>query len=121
MKDTKKRMEIFSTYDYCGIARHLKKMAKRGWMLAEIGNYTWTYKRCDPCDARFAVTYFPEASAFDPEPGEDQQTYIEYCEEAGWELCACSAKMQVQKVRSILVGKESFRFLLPIIQRILLR
>ncbi len=95
MKDTKKRMEIFSTYDYCGIARHLKKMAKRGWMLAEIGNYTWTYKRCDPCDARFAVTYFPEASAFDPEPGEDQQTYIAYCEEAGWELCACSAKMQV--------------------------
>ncbi len=95
MKDTKRRMEIFSTYDYCGIQRHLTKMAKRGWMLTEIGNFTWIYRRCEPCDARFAVTYFPEASAFDPEPGEDQRTYIEYCEEAGWELCASSAKMQV--------------------------
>lgn len=95
MKDTKKRMEIFSPYDTCGIVRHLTRMAKRGWMLREIGNYTWTYVRCAPADVRFAVTYFPEASAFDPEPGEDQQTYIEYCEEAGWELCAASAKMQV--------------------------
>lgn len=95
MKDTRRRLEIFSTYDYCGIQRHLTKMAKRGWMLMEMGNYTWKYRRCEPSDERFAVTYFPEASAFDPEPGEDQRTYIEYCEEAGWELCACSAKMQV--------------------------
>lgn len=95
MKDTKRRMEIFSLYDYCGIQRHLTKMAKRGWMLMEIGNFTWKYRRCEPCDTRFAVTYFPQASAFDPEPGEDQRTYIEYCEEAGWKLCAASAKMQV--------------------------
>ncbi|MBQ8368739.1 MAG: DUF2812 domain-containing protein [Clostridia bacterium] len=95
MKDTKKRMEIFSTYDFSGIVRHLTKMARRGWMLEEIGNYTWKYRRCEPADVRFAVTYFPQASAFDPEPGEDQQTYIDYCEEAGWELCASAAKMQV--------------------------
>lgn len=95
MKDTKRRMEIFSPYDYCGIRRHLTKMAKRGWMIEECGNFTWTYRRCEPCDVRFAVTYFPEASAFDPEPGEDQRTYIEYCEEAGWELCTTTAKMQI--------------------------
>ena len=40
MKDTKRRMEVFSPYDYCGIRRHLTKMAKRGWMIEEIGNYT---------------------------------------------------------------------------------
>ena len=71
MKDTRRRLEIFSTYDYCGIQRHLTKMAKRGWMLMEMGNYTWKYRRCEPSAERFAVTYFPEASAFDPEPGED--------------------------------------------------
>ena len=33
MKNTMRRMENITFYDPAGIARHLEKMAARGWML----------------------------------------------------------------------------------------
>ena len=38
MKTTKRRMEFFSFYNHTGIATHLAKMAKKGWMIESITN-----------------------------------------------------------------------------------
>ena len=32
MKDTKRRFEAFSFFDYTGIAMHLSKMAEKDWL-----------------------------------------------------------------------------------------
>ncbi len=33
MRETKYRIEHFAFYDHSGIARHLERMAEKGWML----------------------------------------------------------------------------------------
>ena len=68
MLRTKRRMEFFAFYDDQGIARHLERMAQKGWLIERINNYFWTYRKIEPQRLRFAVTYFPEASDFNPGP-----------------------------------------------------
>lgn len=94
MKDVKRRLETFSLYDRAGIERHLAKMAEQGWMLEKIG-LLWTYRRIEPQILTFSVCYFPEASVFDPEPSEGQQTFYDFCEHTGWILAAANAQLQV--------------------------
>ena len=57
MKETKRRMERLSFYDHTGIAAHLEKMAAKGWMLDKIGAYLWRYRRTEPKQLAFAVSY----------------------------------------------------------------
>ena len=95
MLRTKRRMEFFAFYDDQGIARHLEWMAQKGWLIERINNYFWTYRKAQPQQLRFAVTYFPEASDFNPGPTENQQTFLEYCESAGWQFAAQWCQMQI--------------------------
>ena len=93
----KKKWELpfYSFYDVKGMERHLEKLAARGWMLEKLGNYGWTYVRCEPKQVHFTVTYYPKASAFDPEPTEGQQTFEEFCGHSGWQLVGSNAKLMV--------------------------
>ena len=95
MKAKKRRMERFIFYDYNGIAAHLEKMAASGWMLEEITSLFWVYRRIEPADFKFTVTYFSEASEFNPYPTENQQVFLDYCEKAGWTLVTEWAQMQI--------------------------
>ena len=96
MKDTKRElMPLYSYYDRTGIAAHLTDMAAKGWMLEKLGPWSWRYRRAEPKKLRFAVTYFPAASQFDPGPSEGLETYREYCAAAGWVLAADSAQVQI--------------------------
>ena len=94
MKDVKRRVETFSLYDRAGIERHLAKMAEQGWLLEKIG-LLWSYRRIEPKKLAFSVCYFPQATAFDPEPTEGQQTFYDLCRHTGWTLAASSAWFQV--------------------------
>ena len=95
MKDKKKRLEIISFYDHTGTEKHLEEMAAKGWLLEKISNGLWCYRRIKPQSLKFAVTFFPKASDFDPKPSESQQTFVDYCAESGWKLAGLSAQMQV--------------------------
>lgn len=95
MRETKREYKFFSFYDFAGIQAHLEAMAARGWMLEAVGTWFWRYRRETPRQVRFAVTYFPQASEFDPRPLEGQQVLADYCAEAGWEPVAQSAQMQI--------------------------
>lgn len=95
MRERKRRVESFAFYDSTGIEKHLASMAAKGWQLEKITSWFWRYRRCEPQRLRYAVTYFPGASEFDPAPGPDQQTYLDYCEEAGWTPVARWAQMQI--------------------------
>lgn len=95
MRETKRRLEVFSFYDRTGLERHLQDMAARGWLLEKIGQFLWTYRRTEPRALTFSVCYFPKASAFDPGPSEEQETFYDFCTHTGWVLAASSAQLQV--------------------------
>ncbi len=95
MKDRIRRLETFSFYDRTGIEAHLKRMAEKGWMISEITTLGWIYKRVEPKPLTFAVSYYPKASEFDPEPTEGQNVYHDLSAQTGWQFVCSSAQMQV--------------------------
>lgn len=94
MKDTKRRIEWFAFFDRCGMERHLEKMAEQGWMLSKLTGFYWQYRRITPAKLHFAITYFEEASIFDPVLPAGQEAYLAYCQKAGWHLAANAAQFQ---------------------------
>ncbi len=95
MNDTKRRIEIFSFFNQNGIRDHLEKMAQKGWMIEKLTNFGWIYRPIEPKKIRFAVSYYPKASEFDPEPSEEQKTFHDFCAHTGWELACASAQLQI--------------------------
>ena len=95
MEKTKRRLETFSFYDRTGLEAHLARMAEKGWLLEKIGSFFWTYRKIEPKTLTFSVTYFPEASQFDPGPSEEQEAFYDLCAHSGWQLAAASAQLQV--------------------------
>lgn len=95
MKNTKRRFEQFQIYDYTGIEIHLNQMAERGWKLHKITPFYWEYKRMEPQQITYTVTYFSEASEFNPYPTMNQHIFHEYCKKAGWDLVTEWAQMQI--------------------------
>lgn len=95
MKDTRRRMEVYPFYHHTGIEAHLEKMAEKGWMLERISNRGWHYRRIEPKKLHFCISYYPKASEFDPEPSEEQKTFLEFCAHTGWTLVCTTAQMQI--------------------------
>ncbi len=96
MKRKKYReLNLYSYYDFSGMARHLEDMARQGWQLENIGSQFWTYRRCPPTEMRYAVVYFEKASDLDTAPLQEQQDFWEMCRTAGWELAASRGVMQI--------------------------
>lgn len=95
MRKTKLRMEPYSFFDHTGISAHLERMARKGWMIDKIANYGWRYRLMEPKAVHFAVSYYPKASEFDPEPSEDQKIFHDFCAHTGWKLACTSAQMQI--------------------------
>ena len=96
MKRKKYReLNLYSYYDFSGMARHLEEMARQGWQLENIGSQFWTYRRCPPTEMRYAVVYFEKASDLDTAPLQEQQDFWEMCRTAGWELAASRGVMQI--------------------------
>lgn len=82
----------FNWYDLTdgeAAAARLERMHEKGWHLESTAFGGWRFRRGEREKVRYAVTYFPEASVYDPGPTEGQLTYADYCAQAGWEfVCA---------------------------------
>lgn len=95
MRSTKYRMENLTLYDYRRVEEHLSTMAAKGWRLESVGARLWKYRRAEPARVRYAVTYIPDASQFNPGPTEGQQALEELCGAAGWEKVTDWFQMQI--------------------------
>lgn len=93
-RETKWELSLFQANDMDAIAGHFEKMEAKGWRLEDIDNWGYRYRRVEPGKVRYAAACFPDASVYDPAPTEGQETYIEYCRAAGWELAAVYGPMQ---------------------------
>ena len=95
MRQTKRVMTQFCFYDRTGIEKMLEKQAARGWMLESIGQLSWNYRRTEPKQVHFAVTYYPNASMFDPYPTVGEEMYQEFVSHSGWRFVASNAQLQI--------------------------
>ena len=95
MKTWKRTFANVSFFDKEAIEKKLEDMAAKGWMIAKAGNLFWTYGKIPPQKRRFAVTYFPGASEFDPKPSEKQLEKEDLCAQDGWELVLRWDAMQI--------------------------
>ena len=95
MKTLKRTIANFSFFDKQAIEKKLEEMAARGWMVAKAGSLFWTYTKIPPQKLHFAVTYFPGASEFDPQPSEKQLEKEELCAQDGWKLVLRWDAMQI--------------------------
>lgn len=93
-RDRKRQLSWYQPDDTEAIARHLERMAGKGWLLEKVDNWIFTYRRAQPARVRYTVTFFPEASVFDPGLTRGQETYADYCQAAGWELAAAYGPIQ---------------------------
>ena len=93
-RDRKRQLNWYQANDNEAVARHLERMAARGWLLEKAGNWGWTYRRAEPAQVRYCVTFFPDASVFDPALTRGQETYIDYCAAAGWEFVSAYGPVQ---------------------------
>lgn len=95
MANYKYQISIYNLFDYAGVEKHLEKMAAKGWQFDSIGSFCWKYKKAEPAQLKYSVTYIPETSEFDPEPLEKQKDMEAYCEEAGWKKAGNWLQMQI--------------------------
>lgn len=95
MREVKRVFTNFSFYDPQTIQKKLEEMAARGWMIRRAGNLFWTFEKIPPQKLRFAVTYFPGASEFDPRPSEKQLDKEAFCAQDGWKLVLRWDAMQI--------------------------
>ena len=94
MRNKKFGMTWYQANDTAAMERKLEQMAEKGWLLEKVTNWGWHYRRGEPCAAKYAVTYFPDASVFDGAPTAGQETYADYCAAAGWEFVSAYGPMQ---------------------------
>ena len=95
MNEKKRRCMGWSYYDQEAIETMLEKTASQGWMLEKAGSIWWTFRKTEPRHLHFAVTYFPDASEFDPGPTDGQLTKEEFCGMDGWVLVTRWGAMQI--------------------------
>lgn len=95
MKDTKRQIVRCAFYDQTAMQKQFEKMAAEGWLIDKISAYFWTYRRIEPTDLHITVTYFPNASEFDPGPSESQQIMEEFAARDGWKLLTRWGQIQV--------------------------
>ncbi len=95
MKDVKYQLELFALYDKDAVEEKMTKMAANGWLVESPGNFLWKYRKIEPQKLQFCVTYFPDASEFDPAPTEGQQLMEEFAAKDGWKIAARFGQMQI--------------------------
>ncbi len=93
-REKKRELALFQANDMDAVARHFEKMEAKGWRLESIDSWGYHYRRVQPGQARYTAACFPDASVYDPAPTEGQETYIDYCRAAGWELAGAFGPMQ---------------------------
>ncbi len=95
MKNTVKRLISFRMNHYKDIELKLEKMAEKGLFLEKIGTYLWTFRKAEPKKVRYTVTYFSEASIFNPTLTENQKKFHDLAKEKGWNFVAEFNQMQI--------------------------
>ena len=95
MKNKVKKFMLVRFDQYTDIELKLETMAKKGLFLEKARGMFWTFKKGEPKNLKYTVTYFPEASIFNPTITHNQQRYFNDAKESGWNIVAEFNQMQI--------------------------
>ncbi len=95
MKSSVIRLFRFNFNHYEIIEEKLEEYALKGLFLEKIGTTFWYFKKDTPKKLHYTVTYFTEASYFNPTTTVNQNTYHEIAKQAGWNFVCELHQMQV--------------------------
>ena len=95
MKDTKRQMIRYAFYDQSALQTHFEEMAEKGWLIEKVNSFFFQFRRITPQKLHFCVTYFPDASEFDPAPSEKQRMMEAFAAKDGWKLLTRWGQMQI--------------------------
>ena len=73
----------FEIWDSETLEQYLNEMAKKGWLLKNIGNIHLTFEKTDKRNFKYNVD--PLRKDFIVGDYLDRYSYIEYCKERNWE------------------------------------
>ncbi|MFA9397858.1 MAG: DUF2812 domain-containing protein [Clostridiaceae bacterium] len=85
---------LFQLHEFTAVEEFLAKMAMNGWMLDEVKRCKFIFTHCEPVELKFSVKIFDKASEFDSFKCDENLTYIDYCEKAGWQYIGNNGKLQ---------------------------
>lgn len=95
MKERKYEINRYALYDYQEIEEHLSAMAAKGWIIEHMNQLVWRYRRIEPQEMEFSVTYDLERNLYEPIPSERQIKLQEISELGGWEFVTDWTMMMV--------------------------
>lgn len=94
-RQTVKKWLTFQYNHYADLQQKLEKFASEGLFLEKIGAYRWTFRKGEPKNVHYTVTFFAKASVFSPKPSDEQETYYDYAEATGWNFVSEYGQMQI--------------------------
>lgn len=86
MGKTVRKFVNFIYNDYISMEEKLNRFANRGLFLEKASGAFWKFRKGEPKDLKYAITYFSDSSFFDSENSESLKSYIEYGKEYGYEF-----------------------------------
>lgn len=95
MRDKVKKVINFRFDRYRDAELKLEKLAAKGLFLEECGAYFWTFRKGEPKNLKYTVTYFSEGSVFNPDFTDNQQMFFDYANAAGWNFVTQFNQMQI--------------------------
>ena len=95
MSEYKRKPLNFLPFDYEYLEEKFRNMAKDGWILEDVGTFFWKFRKGAPCDMKYSVVYFPNASAYDPDESDLKKEFAQFCEGTGWKRVCGKGKMQI--------------------------
>lgn len=97
MKNVKYILNDNNLYDYHRLQEKLTRFAADGWHLEKISNCFWKFRRGEKKQVRYEIIYAAEASVYNSRPTEDEEALADLCAQAGWELAASVAQVQIYR------------------------
>lgn len=97
MKDMKYILNNNDLYDYHRLQEKLTRLAAEGWHLEKITNLLWKFRRGEPKQVRYEIIYSAAASVYNSRPTESEEELADLCAQAGWELAASVAQVQIYR------------------------
>ena len=97
MKDTKYILNDTDLFDYHRLQEKLTHHAAEGWHLEKVTNFYLKFRRGEPKTVRYEVIYSAAASVYNSQPTEEELDLADLCAQAGWELAASCAQVQIYR------------------------